>query len=137
MNLPGLYHPDLINAMKQGLSIVMTRDQFIGGEGFADYRDYSNIYSANPEEQWDAVCNYKFPGEAKPDRVEITPDLWLSAATGVHVDCLTGMVNQFLEEIMTTGKLLNLNRRDSLKSRAALGAVAAAPFAFAQKPEHF
>jgi hypothetical protein len=96
LTLPGLYHPALIDAMTQGQSIVMTRHQFIGEEGFADYRKYSNIYSANPEEQWDAVCNYKFPGEAKPDRVEITPDLWLSAATGVHVDCLTGMVNQFL-----------------------------------------
>lgn len=96
MNLPGLYHPDLINAMKQGLSIVMTRDQFIGGEGFADYRNYSFIYSANPQEQWDSVCNHKFPGQVKPSRVEITPDLWLSVATGVHVDCLTGMVNQFL-----------------------------------------
>lgn len=96
MNLPGLYHPDLLGAMKQGQSIVMSRDQFIGGEGFADYRNYSIIYSANPQEQWDAVCNHKFPGQPKPNRVEITPELWLSAATGVHVDCLESMVNQLL-----------------------------------------
>jgi len=97
LTLPGLYHPALIDAMKQGQSIVMTRDQFIGGKGFADYRDFSFIYSANPQEQWDAVCNYKFPGQAKPDRVEITPELWLSAATGVHLDSLESMVNEFLE----------------------------------------
>lgn len=95
--LPGLYHPDLLGAMKRGQSIVMTRDQFVGGKGFANHRDFSFIYSANPEDQWDAVCNYKFPGRAKPDRLEITPDLWLSAATGVHLDSLESMVNQFLE----------------------------------------
>lgn len=39
-----------------------------------------------------------------------------------------------LDDIMTPMKLTQLNRRDSLKSIAALTAAAASPFAFAQKP---
>lgn len=100
LNLPGLFHPSLINGFKNGQSVTINRADFVNGPGLAKYSDYSAIYSAPPEDQWDALCNYRFQGSTvgnHPERLEITPDLWISAATGIHADSLEHIVNSFLE----------------------------------------
>ncbi|WP_130557120.1 hypothetical protein [Limnobacter thiooxidans] len=96
--LPGLYHPNLVAAIREGKGIVMRRNDFVDVNNQLDnYEDHQVLFeNTSPAEQWDSVCNYKYPGLPKPDEVEITPDLWLSVAKGMHVDRLESMVNQFL-----------------------------------------
>lgn len=97
-HIPGLYHPNLVAAIREGKGIVMQREDFINGRGeLANHKDHEVLFeNTSPAEQWDSVCNYKYPGLQKPDQVKITPDLWLSVAKGIHVDRLESMVNQFL-----------------------------------------
>jgi len=96
LKFPGLYHPTLIAAMRKGQSVVMHKNEFVNGKGLLDPADYEVLYMHQPVTQWASVCNYKYGDGPKPDKVEITPDLWLSAATGMHLDMLEAIVNEFL-----------------------------------------
>lgn len=101
LNLPGLYHPQVIEAMQRGQSVVMTREEFTGaGGGLANHDEFEALFVDSPVEQWNALCNYRFQDAtagSRPGSLEITPELWLSAATGIHADSLESILNQFLQ----------------------------------------
>ncbi|HEX4856261.1 MAG TPA: hypothetical protein VFV28_05575 [Limnobacter sp.] len=107
LNLPGLYHPRIIDALRSGKSVSISQDEFLGQGGLADARDYEAMFPQTPAEQWGALLNYDprvadmsdsdyraFRDSTKV--VSISPDLWLSAATGIHADSLESIVNRFL-----------------------------------------
>lgn len=108
LRLPGLYHPNIIDGLRSGREVTISKEEFLNGKDLANHLDYQAIFAENPAEQWGALLNYD-PRVAhmshdeyrnfrdNTQEISISPDLWLSAATGIHADSLEAIVNRFLE----------------------------------------
>ncbi|MCQ8895779.1 hypothetical protein NQT62_04895 [Limnobacter humi] len=98
LGLPGLHHPKIIRALQDGQAVRMTRTEFCGQTPQRIPPAHEALYMATPAGEWDALCRLS-PGQpGVGDEIWITPDIWLSATTGMHLDQVEGMVNELLAE---------------------------------------
>lgn len=99
LGLPGLMSPAIVRAMREGRSVEIDRNQFVGRQPSVIPDGYEALYMGTPEQQWRTLENYLYdlhgarPGQ---DRIRVTPDLWLSAMLGLHLDQATAIINGLL-----------------------------------------
>lgn len=97
LSLPGLYIPEVLEALRAGESVRISRAQFCGPSPHQIPAEYEAMYMDSPAGQWDALCNFALgPTASRPNEILITPELWLSASTGLHIDQLETLINSLL-----------------------------------------
>ncbi len=106
--LDGLGHPDLVEAVESGKTIIMRKADFLGPKPNEKPKN-DLLHNGTPAEQWKDLINTSAPlGPGKEwvnnkdeldgiERLAITPSDWLSAYSGVGIDLLGGTINSLLK----------------------------------------
>lgn len=101
LNLPGMMNPALIQAMREGRTIAMNRADFVGPDPEAVPSGFEAMYMDTPVGQWNALFNYApYAAVGAPrarQAIQITPEIWLTAMLGLHLDQASSMINTLLQ----------------------------------------
>lgn len=121
-NLPGLFHPKVVRAMRRGESVTISREEFfqvpdtalndvmyppLNEEAQADGFGAASEEIKNQTrvaEQWRAYFNFKYPGQANREAlihdsqvITISPDEWISTFAGLGFEHLIKLTNDLLK----------------------------------------
>ncbi len=123
----GLFHPKIIQAMRQSRSIVIHRGNFLGISNPMGLTQSHVDQTA--AEQWRSLITIQNPGMSDDQickqaettaKLEITPDDWLSVAAKVSPKLMTSIMNDHIQQLKKLGKWRHLpNAVELLESTVA------------------